>query len=162
MSISIFYGSAKMRALGVVSEDYRDRWTGHGLGNSGRAGSTEIDPRREEGCRTAHTPENTSAADVELQAWILEIGPAEIKDLPTAVTDVDSIVNIMTHMCYLGAAPAGLLRVTNKAAATFLAQMDAFSEVVHSRSFDANRISQGIPPIQNAPDPNRAPYWVTI
>ncbi|KAI0554027.1 lipoxygenase [Xylaria curta] len=179
-------------------------------------------------------------ADTELQAWIQEAGPAEIKDFPTTVTDVDGIVDIMTHMCYLVAVQHGVLNSntpvastaslplhplafyaplptekgvadvmqympplaaavgqitllaafnrpqfldtnqtlshmfddadimarmnpeTNNAAATFRAQMDAFSKVVRSRSFDAEGLSQGMPFIWNALDPNRAPYWVTI
>ncbi|KAK5629358.1 hypothetical protein RRF57_005073 [Xylaria bambusicola] len=179
-------------------------------------------------------------ADMELQAWIKEAGPAEIQDFPTAVTDVDGIVDIMTHMCYLVAVQHGVLNSnspvastaslplhplafyaplptekgvtdvmqympplaaavgqisllaafnrpqfldtnqtlshlfddseilarmnpeTNKAAAAFRMQMDAFSKVVRSRKFDADGLSQGMPFIWNALDPNRAPYWVTI
>lgn len=48
------------------------------------------------------------------------------------------------------------------AAAKFKATMEAFSEVVSNRTFDANGLSQGMPFVWQALDPNVAPYSITI
>ncbi|KAJ2967435.1 hypothetical protein NUW58_g10454 [Xylaria curta] len=63
------------------------------------------------------TPSDVTS-DLELQAWILEAGPAEIKDFPTSVKDVDGIVDIMTHMCYLVAVQHGVLNSNSPVAST--------------------------------------------
>ncbi len=51
---------------------------------------------------------------------------------------------------------------TRDAEAAFRATMDEFSAVVAARAFDADGLSQGMPFIWNALDPNRASYWLTI
>lgn len=51
---------------------------------------------------------------------------------------------------------------TRQAAATFMSSMRQFSGEVESRAFDANGLSQGMPFIWKALDPNLAPYSITI
>lgn len=51
---------------------------------------------------------------------------------------------------------------TNTAAATFMSTMQAFSDEVSSRTFDADGLSQGMPFVWQALDPNVAPYSAAI
>jgi arachidonate 15-lipoxygenase (second type)/8-lipoxygenase (S-type) len=51
---------------------------------------------------------------------------------------------------------------TRDAEQTFREAMMAFSAEVSARKFDANGLSQGMPFVWNALDPNRASYWLTI
>lgn len=51
---------------------------------------------------------------------------------------------------------------TRDAEKAFRDSMDEFSGVVSSRKFDADGLSQGMPFIWNALDPQRAMYWLTI
>lgn len=51
---------------------------------------------------------------------------------------------------------------TQSAAATFKSTMTQFSATVSSRTFDSNGLSQGMPFIWNALDPNVAPFSLTI
>lgn len=53
-------------------------------------------------------------------------------------------------------------KATNTAAATFQSTMAAFSETVSARTFDSNGLSQGMPFVWQALDPNVAPFSVTI
>jgi arachidonate 15-lipoxygenase (second type) / 8-lipoxygenase (S-type) len=50
---------------------------------------------------------------------------------------------------------------TRAAAATFKQKMQAFSDEVSSRTFDADGLSQGMPFVWQALDPNVAPYSIT-
>lgn len=56
----------------------------------------------------------------------------------------------------------GMNEKTSKAAAQFQAKMMKFSDVVSSRVFDSEGLSQGMPFIWRALDPQRAPYFLTI
>lgn len=51
---------------------------------------------------------------------------------------------------------------TRAAAATFMSTMQAFSAEVSARTFDADGLSQGMPFVWQALDPNVAPYSATI
>lgn len=51
---------------------------------------------------------------------------------------------------------------TNTAAAEFKSSMEAFSKKVSSRTFDAKGLSQGMPFVWQALDPNVAPFSVSI
>lgn len=51
---------------------------------------------------------------------------------------------------------------TNAAAAMFQTTMEVFSDVVSARTFDSNGLSQGMPFLWQALDPNVAPFSVTI
>lgn len=51
---------------------------------------------------------------------------------------------------------------TRTAAAEFQSTMEAFSEIVSARTFDSNGLSQGMPFVWQALDPNVAPFSVTI
>lgn len=51
---------------------------------------------------------------------------------------------------------------TNTAAATFQSTMESFSEKVSTRTFDSNGLSQGMPFLWQALDPNVAPFSVSI
>lgn len=51
---------------------------------------------------------------------------------------------------------------TNTAAATFQSTMEAFSDIVSARTFDSDGLSQGMPFLWQALDPNVAPFSVTI
>lgn len=51
---------------------------------------------------------------------------------------------------------------TRDAEARFRDAMDRFSAVVAARGFDADGLSQGMPFVWNALDPNRTMYWITI
>jgi arachidonate 15-lipoxygenase (second type) / 8-lipoxygenase (S-type) len=60
--------------------------------------------------------------------------------------------------------PAMLSRTngaTQAAASTFQSSMTAFSNQVASRHFDQNGLSQGMPFLWQALDPNVAPYSIT-
>lgn len=50
---------------------------------------------------------------------------------------------------------------TQVAAATFMSSMEAFSQQVAARTFDQNGLSQGMPFVWQALDPNVAPYSIT-
>lgn len=50
---------------------------------------------------------------------------------------------------------------TQAAAATFFSSMQAFSKQVAARVFDQNGLSQGMPFLWQALDPNVAPYSIT-
>lgn len=50
---------------------------------------------------------------------------------------------------------------TQQAAATFQSSMQAFSNQVAARTFDQNGLSQGMPFVWQALDPNVAPYSIT-
>ena len=50
---------------------------------------------------------------------------------------------------------------TQAAAATFYNSMNAFSQQVAARRFDANGLSQGMPFVWQALDPNVAPFSIT-
>ena len=50
---------------------------------------------------------------------------------------------------------------TKAAAAKFKQSMQVFSEEVSGRTFDADGLSQGMPFIWRALDPNVAPYSIT-
>ena len=50
---------------------------------------------------------------------------------------------------------------TQDAADAFLSSMQAFSQVVSGRTFDAQGLSQGMPFLWKALDPNVAPYSIT-
>ena len=51
--------------------------------------------------------------------------------------------------------------VTQQAAAKFKSSMEAFSAVVSARGFDADGLSQGMPFVWPALDPNVQPYSIT-
>lgn len=51
---------------------------------------------------------------------------------------------------------------TRAAASTFMSEMESFSAEVEARTFDAQGLSQGMPFVWQALDPNVAPYSVTI
>ena len=51
---------------------------------------------------------------------------------------------------------------TTSAAERFYAEMEAFSEVVGARTFDDKGLSQGMPFIWKALDPEVAPYYLTV
>ncbi|KAI5247638.1 Lipoxygenase [Aureobasidium subglaciale] len=51
---------------------------------------------------------------------------------------------------------------TRNAAATFKSTMDAFSSKVRARTFDSKGLSQGMPFVWKALDPNLAPFGVTV
>jgi arachidonate 15-lipoxygenase (second type)/8-lipoxygenase (S-type) len=56
----------------------------------------------------------------------------------------------------------GLMNSQTKAAnAAFMQSMQSFSAQVSSRNFDANGLSQGMPFVWKALDPNVAPYSIT-
>lgn len=177
--------------------------------------------------------------DTELQAWISEAVPAEIRDFPTSI-DRTTLIEILTHVAFLGSAAhqtlntndvseasatlpfhpvslyqplptekgitdlipylpgasaaIGQISVTalfarptfinsekalsqmfngtsmlprmnekvTQASVDFTNEMLAQSEVVSSRVFDAEGLSQGMPFIWKALDPQRAPYYLTI
>jgi hypothetical protein len=50
---------------------------------------------------------------------------------------------------------------TRRAAATFKSSMQQFSADVSARTFDADGLSQGMPFVWQALDPNVAPYSIT-
>ena len=50
---------------------------------------------------------------------------------------------------------------TQAAATTFLSSMQEFSNKVAARTFDQNGLSQGMPFVWQALDPNVAPYSIT-
>lgn len=50
---------------------------------------------------------------------------------------------------------------TQSAATTFLSSMRAFSGQVAARNFDQNGLSQGMPFVWKALDPNVAPFSIT-
>jgi hypothetical protein len=50
---------------------------------------------------------------------------------------------------------------TQAAATTFYSSMQAFSQQVAARTFDENGLSQGMPFVWQALDPNVAPYSIT-
>lgn len=52
-------------------------------------------------------------------------------------------------------------RATQEAAATFHRAMQSFSRQVAARTFDQNGLSQGMPFVWQALDPNVAPYSIT-
>lgn len=51
---------------------------------------------------------------------------------------------------------------TRNAAATFMNSMNSFSSKVKARTFDSKGLSQGMPFVWKALDPNVAPYGVTV
>lgn len=51
---------------------------------------------------------------------------------------------------------------TRNAAATFMNSMNSFSDEVKARTFDSNGLSQGMPFVWKALDPNVAPFGVTV
>ncbi|KAH0278235.1 Lipoxygenase, partial [Aureobasidium melanogenum] len=51
---------------------------------------------------------------------------------------------------------------TRNAAATFMNSMNSFSDKVKARTFDSNGLSQGMPFVWKALDPNVAPFGVTV
>lgn len=57
---------------------------------------------------------------------------------------------------------AGTNDRTRAAADTFKSTMQAFSLEVQARTFDADGLSQGMPFVWQALDPNVAPYSLTI
>ena len=75
------------------------------------------------------------------------------------------LVNTNRTLMHMFDDPAMLSRMnptTQGAAATFLASMQSFSQTVAARAFDADGLSQGMPFLWRALDPNVAPYSVTI
>lgn len=56
---------------------------------------------------------------------------------------------------------AGLNAETAAAAATFQSSMQQFSDEVGARTFDDEGLSQGMPFVWQALDPNVAPYSIT-
>jgi arachidonate 15-lipoxygenase (second type) / 8-lipoxygenase (S-type) len=67
-------------------------------------------------------------------------------------------------LTYMFDDPSMLSRMTNAtqaAAATFHGTMQAFSLQVAARTFDQNGLSQGMPFVWQALDPNVAPYSIT-
>jgi arachidonate 15-lipoxygenase (second type)/8-lipoxygenase (S-type) len=182
---------------------------------------------------------STFSQDKELQAWIVESGPAKIIDFPRSI-DRRTLIDILTHIAYLGSAAhhtlntndiseasgslpfhpfsiyqpiptakgvtdivpflpnvnqsigqivltavfarpefvksnrsmthmfndTAMLARMNKevaeAATLFQAVMQGLSNLVSSRSFDAQGLSQGMPFIWKALDPEKAPYYLTI
>lgn len=57
---------------------------------------------------------------------------------------------------------AGTNAQTRAAAETFKSTMQTFSEQVQARTFDEDGLSQGMPFLWQALDPNVAPYSLTI
>jgi arachidonate 15-lipoxygenase (second type)/8-lipoxygenase (S-type) len=51
---------------------------------------------------------------------------------------------------------------TRTAAATFKKTMDSFSSTLKARKFDSKGLSQGMPYVWTALDPNVAPFGVTV
>lgn len=51
---------------------------------------------------------------------------------------------------------------TRNAATTFMNSMNTFSDKVKARAFDSNGLSQGMPFVWKALDPNVAPFGVTV
>jgi hypothetical protein len=76
-------------------------------------------------------------------------------------TFIDSSVSL-TQMFNDSVMLARMNTQTTEAAATFQNEMLAFSGVVSSRTFDGDRLCQGMPFIWKALDPQRAPYYLTI
>jgi arachidonate 15-lipoxygenase (second type) / 8-lipoxygenase (S-type) len=73
-------------------------------------------------------------------------------------------VNTNRTLLHMFDDPAMLSRTnsaTRAAAATFQSSMTAFSNQVASRHFDQNGLSQGMPFLWQALDPNVAPYSIT-
>lgn len=56
---------------------------------------------------------------------------------------------------------AGLKSESTEAAAAFKASMQQFSDEVGARGFDGEGLSQGMPFVWQALDPNVAPYSIT-
>lgn len=56
---------------------------------------------------------------------------------------------------------SGLNTETAAAAATFKSSMQLFSQEVAARGFDGEGLSQGMPFVWQALDPNVAPYSIT-
>ncbi|KAK4890952.1 hypothetical protein LTR27_010401 [Elasticomyces elasticus] len=123
-------------------------------------------------------------ADKELQAWAKEAnGDAGVHDFPEEFSSKQTLVDALTHRLTVGALfarpkSAGSTRTilhmfdgssllarmnsqTRSAAATFMDTMRRFSSEVSSRTFDAAGLSQGMPFVWQALDPNLAPYSVT-
>lgn len=51
---------------------------------------------------------------------------------------------------------------TRNAATTFMNSMNSFSSKIKARTFDSKGLSQGMPFVWKALDPNVAPFGVTV
>ncbi len=65
------------------------------------------------------------------------------------------------HMFDDSAMLGRMTAATQAAATTFFDSMKAFSQNVAARTFDQNGLSQGMPFVWQALDPNVAPYSIT-
>lgn len=68
----------------------------------------------------------------------------------------------LSHMFDDAAMLALMNDATRGAAATFQSTMEALSKTVSARSFDSDGLSQGMPFVWQALDPNVAPFSITI
>ncbi|KAH8651205.1 arachidonate 8-lipoxygenase [Xylariales sp. PMI_506] len=98
------------------------------------------------------------AADTEIQNWVAESnGPAKVIDFPSKISSRDTLIKVLSHINML----TRMNSQTKAANVAFKISMQSFSAQVSSRSFDANGLSQGMPFVWQALDPNVAPYSVT-
>lgn len=77
---------------------------------------------------------------------------------PLLVNTNRSLLNMFDNETFL----SGTNAQTRAAATTFKSTMQAFSERVQARTFDADGLSQGMPFLWQALDPSVAPYSLTI
>ncbi|EFX01408.1 arachidonate 8-lipoxygenase [Grosmannia clavigera kw1407] len=99
------------------------------------------------------------AADAEIQAWVAEcMGDAQVIDFPSEIKTIDSLVDVLTHVSML----ALMNEETRAANDVFMMKMKKFSSQLQARGFDENGLSQGMPFIWKALDPNVAPFSITI